>query len=126
MTEGKDSCSCKGDVTLIFPCSGGSDVGEITDRTARALTAQGVGRMYCLAGIGGHISGIVESTKSAEKILVLDGCPVNCARKTLEHAGIERFLHLSLSDYGIKKGESPADPEQIKAVVSHACTLLCK
>jgi uncharacterized metal-binding protein len=120
-----DKCSCKGGNTLIFPCSGGSDVGEITDRTARALTTEGVGRMYCLAGIGGRVSGIMESTRAAEKLLVLDGCPQDCARKTLEQAGMGKMIHLRLSDYGIKKGESPAAPERIKAVVSEACALLC-
>jgi len=125
MADEKSTCACGKEVTLIFPCSGGSDVGEITDRTARALTAEGVGRMYCLAGIGGRVSGIVESTRSAGKILVLDGCPVHCARKTLEQAGFQKFIHICLADYNIKKGESPADPERIKAVVSNACDLLC-
>jgi uncharacterized metal-binding protein len=126
MADEKNPCSCKGDVTLIFPCSGGSDVGEITDRTARALTAQGIGRMYCLAGIGGRVSGIMESTKAANKILAIDGCPVNCASKTLEQAGFRGFLHISLGDYGIKKGESPAAPDRIQAVVSQACASLCQ
>jgi len=31
-------CCCNGSLTLIFPCSGGSDVGEVADRVAKAYT----------------------------------------------------------------------------------------
>ena len=48
----QNSCSCSAAPKLIFPCSGGSDVGEITDRAARKVTIEGAGKMYCLAGIG--------------------------------------------------------------------------
>ncbi|MCX6348486.1 MAG: hypothetical protein NTV79_03145, partial [Candidatus Aureabacteria bacterium] len=49
----KSSCGCGGTVKLVFPCSGASDTGEIADRAARKLSAEGTGNMYCLAGIGG-------------------------------------------------------------------------
>jgi uncharacterized metal-binding protein len=39
-------------VVLVFPCSGGSDVGELADRGARKLSQAGTAQMYCLAGIG--------------------------------------------------------------------------
>jgi uncharacterized metal-binding protein len=59
--------------------------------------------MYCLAGIGGHISGIIESTKAAKKIIAIDGCPVSCARKTLEHAGFSVAEHVIVTELGITK-----------------------
>ena len=59
--------------------------------------------MYCLAGIGGHISGIIESTKAAKKIIAIDGCPVSCARKTLEHADCPVAVHVVVTELGIKK-----------------------
>lgn len=40
----------------------------------------------CLAGIGGHVSGIVESARAADRIVVVDGCHVKCGKKTLDHA----------------------------------------
>ena len=43
---------CTGASTLIFPCSGGSDVGALSDLAARQMTRDGTGKMYCLAGIG--------------------------------------------------------------------------
>lgn len=31
----KSACACAGTVTLLIPCSGAADTGEITDRAAR-------------------------------------------------------------------------------------------
>jgi len=100
---GKKSCICQPTEVLIFPCSGGSNVGQIANEAAKQLTNQGVGKMYCLAGIGGHISGIVESTKAAKNIVAIDGCPVACARKTLEHAGFKIDEHAIVTELGITK-----------------------
>ncbi len=68
----KDKCLCKPTEVLIFPCSGGSNVGQITKRSRKKLTAHNIGKMYCLAGIGGHASGYVEATQEVrKKVLVL-------------------------------------------------------
>ncbi len=118
------SCSCGAAPTLIFACSGAADVGELADRTAREMTRDGKGKMFCLAGIGGRVSGIVKTTEAAEKILVIDGCPLNCARKSLEEAGITTFAHLSLGDVGFKKGETTPDAQAISTVAQAATELL--
>jgi len=99
----KDKCLCEADEVLIFPCSGGSNVGQIANETAKRLTSQGVGGMYCLAGIGGHISGFAEATREVKKVVAIDGCPVSCARKTLEHADCPVTVHVIVTDLGIKK-----------------------
>ena len=120
----KSSCGCGGTVKLIFPCSGASDTGEIADRAARKISFEGTGRMYCLAGIGGRVSGILATTKAACKVLAIDGCPVDCAKKTLEAAGFSGFGHLRITDLGMEKGESPVVPERIEKVVEAARALL--
>lgn len=99
----KDKCLCEADEVLIFPCSGGSNVGQIANETAKRLTRQGVGGMYCLAGIGGHISGFAEATREVKKVVAIDGCPVHCARKTLEHADCPVTVHVVVTELGIKK-----------------------
>ena len=104
---------CAAAPKLIFSCSGAADVGEISDRAARKLTAEGAGKMFCLAGVGGRVSGIMASTQAAAAILAIDGCPLDCARKTLEEAGFTQFAHLRLSDLGMEKGKSPATEERI-------------
>jgi uncharacterized metal-binding protein len=114
----KNSCSCSGGPKLIFACSGAADVGEITDKAARQLTKEGVGKMFCTAGIGGRISGIMKTTESAEKILAIDGCPSNCVKNSLEQAGFNKFEHLQLADLGLEKCSSPVTEENIGKVVA--------
>ncbi len=82
-------CTCQSAPKLIFPCSGASDVGGLADHAARQMTLDQKGKMYCLAGIGGRVNTIMETTKAAGKILVIDGCPQECARKTMEQAGFK-------------------------------------
>ena len=124
MAGKKEACPCGAKPELVFTCSGASDVGEIADRAARKLTKDGAGRMYCLAGIGGRVSGIMTSTQAAETVLVLDGCPHDCARNTMEQAGFKGFGHLRLSDLGLAKGQSPATEERIASVAAKAAEML--
>lgn len=99
----ENSCSCSGGPKLIFACSGAADVGEIADKAARQLTKEGIGRMFCTTGIGGRISGIMKTTESADKILAIDGCPLNCVKNSLEQAGFNEFEHLQLADLGLER-----------------------
>jgi len=124
MADKKPNCGCNAAPRLIFPCSGAADVGAIADQAARTLTKDGVGKMYCLAGIGGRVSGIMESTKAASAILVIDGCPQDCAKNTLLQAGFSKFKHLRLSDIGMEKGKSPADAERISKAAGKGAELL--
>ena len=103
MKSRKEKCFCEPDEVLIFPCSGGSNVGQIANHAAMDLTALDKGKMYCLAGIGGKVSNIILTTKLAKKIVAIDGCPVHCARKTLEHAGIDVDVHVVVTELKIEK-----------------------
>jgi len=108
---------CSAASTLIFACSGAADVGEVADRAARKLTFECAGKMYCLAGIGGGVPGILKTTQEAEKILAIDGCPLDCTRLSLEKAGFTGFQHLIVTELGLEKGKSPATEQNIHAVV---------
>lgn len=115
---------CSSAPKLIFACSGAADVGEIADNTARKLTADGAGKMFCLAGIGGNVSGIVASTEAASAILAIDGCSVNCTKKTLEQAGFTNFSHIILTDLGLVKGQTPVTIEVIEKVANKSKDIL--
>lgn len=115
---------CGGAVKLIFACSGAADVGHIADRAARRLAKEGAGKMFCLAGIGGRVSGILATTQAASAVLAIDGCPLDCARKTLEEAGFGRFEHLRLSEMGMEKGSAAATEDRIGAVVERGKAVL--
>jgi uncharacterized metal-binding protein len=122
----KNACACGAAPKLIFACSGAADVGAIADQTARKLTQDGAGRMFCLAGIGGRVSGIMATTAGASKILAIDGCPLNCVKNSLEQAGFTKCEHLQLADLGMEKGKTPPTPEIVaKAAAAGAAKLAC-
>lgn len=99
-------------------------MGEIADKAARKLTRDGVGRMFCTAGIGGRISGILKTSEAADSILAIDGCPLNCVKSSLEQAGFTTFKHLQLADLGLEKGKSPATDENVNRVTARAADLI--
>lgn len=117
-------CACSTAPKLIFSCSGAADVGEIADQAARKLTRDGQGKMFCLAGIGGKVSGILKNTETASLIVAVDGCPLDCARKSLEEAGFQGFAHLRVTDLGLTKGETPYAETHRDLVAGHIATLL--
>jgi uncharacterized metal-binding protein len=114
------SCACSAGPKLIFSCSGAADVGELADQAARKLNRDGAGKMFCLAGIGARISGIIKSTEAAASILAIDGCALDCTRKSLAEAGITRINHLRLTDLGFEKGNSEVDADSIAQIVAKA------
>ncbi len=122
-TQPACSCSCsnasKGP-RLIFSCSGAADVGELADKAARNLTREGHGKMFCLAGIGGRVSGIMKTTEAAVSILAIDGCPLDCAKKSLEEAGFKKVNHVRLSDLGFEKGQTFLTEPNIAKVMEKA------
>ena len=106
---------------LIFSCSGAADVGELSDLAARSLTKDGVGKMFCLAGIGGRVPGIMKMTESAGEIMAIDGCELHCVAKTLKEAGFDNFKHVVITDMGMAKGRTSVGQENIDKV-----TFKCK
>ncbi len=110
---------------LIYSCSGGADVGALTDRVARYLTLSGAGSMHCLAGIGAGLDSFIEKAGSAPGIIAIDGCPVNCAKQGIEKYNLEVTHHFQLGDLGFAKGESPADAENTKIVVDIIEKAIC-
>ena len=105
---------------IVYACSGCSDAGELADRIARQIAREGVGEMSCLAGVGGRVKHLVAVAEKAGRVLVIDGCPINCARKTLELAGVQRVEHLELHKLGLRKGSCPVTEENIARGVQAA------
>ena len=121
-------CECEAQTVVVFlTCSGSANCGQIANRAAIKLTEQGVGNMYCLAGIGSHHQGMIESAKSADRIVVLDGCPTACAKKTTEHAGISVTDWICVTQNGIKKVHNfKIKEEEVELIVKQTKELLSK
>lgn len=99
----ENGCECESTNILLFPCSGSSNVGQIANLAAVMLDIQGRGKMYCLAGIGAHVAGMVDSAAHADGCIAIDGCGVACASKILKHAGIALTKEVIVTDLGISK-----------------------
>lgn len=98
-----EKCLCSGGDVLVFACSGGSNVGQISNKAAMVLDEEGTGRFFCLAGIGGDLKNMVDTARAAEKRVVIDGCSVACARATFERAGLKADCYVDVTALGIKK-----------------------
>jgi len=112
---------------LLYACSGGANVAEVADRAARELMFAGCGSMFCLAGIGAGIQGMVQTAKDADLNLVLEGCPVDCAKKIFDKAGITNYVQVKVTDLGVEKQKGiRATDEQVAKVVAKAREVLAK
>lgn len=119
--EDQASCCEAGQVNIALACSGGSNVGQITNEVAKTLDEAREAKFFCLAGVGGHISGMVASVKGSDKLLVLDGCPVGCAKKCVDEAGIAGYEYLVVTELGIEKRHYfELDGEDLAKAVSAA------
>jgi uncharacterized metal-binding protein len=89
----------------LYACSGASNVGQIANKVAIELTNKGKGRMMCTTGIGGRITGIMRYTEGTDEIVVIDGCSLNCTRKSLELAGFTVDTNVVLTELGVVKNK---------------------
>lgn len=91
--------------TMILACSGGSNVGQLSNQAAIELTQEGFGKLSCLAGVGAHLSGFVQSARDIDNLVVIDGCSVGCAKGVLEQAEVTLRAYLVVTDLGIDKNK---------------------
>ncbi len=98
-------CACESTNVALFSCSGASNVGQLSNQLAIELTEKGIGKMMCAVGIGGQVTGILRSAEGCDRIIAIDGCPLNCTKKTLELAGLEVDRHILVTDLGISKNK---------------------
>ena len=119
MSGAQDCCCAAGIPTLIFACSGSSNVGQLTNSLALRLAREGVGTMSCLAGVGAHLNGFVVPAKDCERLVLLDGCDHRCALKTFEHVEVKPHVYINLTEHGFVKqhGVPVAEAELERACV---------
>lgn len=120
MTTG--SCNCRSRIMLL-PCSGGCPEGQLSNRTAVELTNEGFGEMFCLAGISAGKSDVVQSARDVDKIVVIDGCDMACAKITLDKFGINFTNHVVVSKLPIENKKSMEHAPEDIAVVKHSVKL---
>jgi len=109
-------CTCGSMDVRVVACSGGSNVGQIANQAAIQLAKEKVASFFCLAGVGGHIEGMVKSAREAGLLQSL-GCSVQCAAKTLQQEDIEPAIQIIVTELGVEKNPD-LDPDE------KACSLV--
>jgi uncharacterized metal-binding protein len=104
----------------IVSCSGASNTGKYTDDVGRLLSASGEANMICLAKVAIGDQHLIKGIKEKyTKVVVLDGCPFNCAEKILAKKGITNIVHLNTTDFSIIKGKTLVTVEIVNEIVEH-------
>jgi uncharacterized metal-binding protein len=88
--------------TLIMACCGAANVGQLSNKLAIELVANGYGSAFCLAGIGAHRRGFVKAATENETVLI-DGCSIGCGKLMFEQAEVPLKKYLVLTELGIEK-----------------------
>ena len=115
----ENECRRSGKHVLIYACSGGANVAEVADRAARELSSAGKGTMFCLAGLGADIQGMVRTARDADLNLIIDGCPMDCAKKIFEKCGLGNYTQIKVTNLGIEKTKGVrATDAQVETVVA--------
>ncbi|MGE4274580.1 MAG: putative zinc-binding protein [Candidatus Methanomethylophilaceae archaeon] len=117
MKTGKGDCGCGGGLTIIYSCSGSSNVGQLANSMAVELSQSGMGSMGCLAGIGADVNTMVLNAKAAERVVMIDGCGVLCGLKSLQKRGIENIQSFVVTEMGVKKNfDLSSDREALRSL----------
>ncbi|MAT57424.1 MAG: zinc-binding protein [Ignavibacteriae bacterium] len=93
----------KNELPIIYSCSGTSNVAQLANDIAVKINEEEIAEMSCIAGVGGKVKPLVKKAQSGRPIIVIDGCPLNCAKACLNNVDVEPDKHIVLTDYNLKK-----------------------
>lgn len=122
MTE-TPTCSCGANEPkrIIFPCAGQANVGQLTNLAAIQLTEEGYGSIACASLLAIGTESLIANAMNADEVVILDGCPMLCAKKIAGAQGVAAGQHLVMTELGITKGPSKSyTDDDIEKIVA-AC-----
>jgi uncharacterized metal-binding protein len=106
---------------VVATCIGASNTGVLAGRVATelCLEAPETFDMLCLPAYAIEKDTSVKKVHNAERVLVVEGCPVRCASEILKRGGRPADLAIEVSgDYSVKKSPmlrcEEADVSRIK------------
>ena len=89
---------------IVFTCSGAASVGKIGHEVGVLLTNAGqTARLCCTTAVAAGSKMHLNIGHRAKKVIVIDGCPMKCATKVMEKAGIKIDHSFTVTDFGIAK-----------------------
>lgn len=107
------------ELPLVYSCSGCSSAAQMANDIAIQLDRMGAAEMSCIAGVGGNVKSLVRTALSGRKIVVIDGCPLACAKACLHNHSVEPDTHYDLSALGVsKRKHEDFDKQQADQITS--------
>ena len=102
---------------MVYACAGCADVGEVSDKVCRQLRREGFAQasMSCITGIAAHLQPFIDAAKTANQVIVVDGCSVLCAKKVLEHVDISPVSYV-LTELGLEKGKTEVTSQVVNEI----------
>ncbi len=98
---------------LVYSCSGCSSVAQMANYIALKMDRNHIAEMSCIAGVGGNVKKLVRTASAGRKIIVIDGCPLACAKACLANHNIKAEVAIELTALGVsKKQHEDFDPVQ--------------
>ncbi|MEA5389204.1 putative zinc-binding protein [Haloarculaceae archaeon H-GB11] len=105
------------DLPLVCSCSGCSSAAQMANDLAVKLDRDGLAEMSWIAGVGGDVAPLVNTATADRPTLVIDGCPLECAKACLAHHDVAPDHHVNLAAEGVPKElHTDYDDEQAAAV----------
>jgi len=115
------TCGQNEPTRIIFPCAGQANVGQLTNLAAVQLTEEGYGSIACVALLATGAESLLANAMNADEVVILDGCPMLCAKKIAGGQGVAAGQHLVMTELGITKGSSKSYTEDDIEKVVAAC-----
>lgn len=107
------SMAAKPPATLVYSCSGSSNVAQLANYIAVRLDRLGIAEMSCIAGVGGDVRALVKKATAGRPVLAIDGCPLGCCEQVLAAKGVAPERSIRLHEIGLKKRQHvDFDPEE--------------
>lgn len=59
----------------------------------------------------------LEAIGDEGELIIIDGCPVNCAEQIMKKSGFLKYRHVNITDFGIIKGKTPVTEDKVDEIV---------
>jgi uncharacterized metal-binding protein len=89
--------------TLVYSCSGSSNVAQLANYIAVRLDRLGIAEMSCIAGVGGDVRALVKKATGGRPVIAIDGCPLTCCEQVLGRKDLEPVHLVRLHEMGLRK-----------------------
>lgn len=91
------------ELPLVYSCSGCSSAAQMANALAVRLDRERRAEMSCIAGVGGDVAPLVDTATSGRPTVVIDGCPLECAKQSLAKHDVTPDVHVNLAAEGVPK-----------------------